>query len=411
MRSSPGSVRPSDILGDGSSDMKLSIVVLLWIVALWRAPSARHEPWKRALWLALTALAAALTFSLDPVTRLIDQLSGVTDLAALLKHLTGILACAGVLDWVIALTRPQAGSAPAKRHALAAFTALTMAVLFFQIDRSTPGDFTTTMAGDPTGTAYLLVFEGYLALAMGMATATLITAAARAPRGLLRWGLWILATGTALGVAYTAVRSAFLLLRLSEAHASDGAQTLYSLSERLQLVAIVFILAGSSLPAMNVALTAGADYLALNALRPLWLQLATSIPQVVLGAPPTRRSDLTAPRDLRIRLLRRTIEIHDARLVLRSHVREQDLQWARTELTARGLTGAALDAATEAVWLRAAVQARAAGIAAETPDLRPTPNSSDLAGEVRWLRMVTTALRDPNVTAVTDRLTLRLTRK
>lgn len=390
--------------------MKSLVVGVLWIVSLWRLPSARQEPWKRALWMAFTALAAALTVSLHPVVKIIDTASCVTDLATLLKHVAGIVACAAVLEWVIALTRPHARIPRRSRYTVAVTTALTMTVLFFFIRRQEAADFTDTMAGDATATAYMLVFEFYLGIAMGLAAAMFLAAARQAPRGLLRWGLWILTAGASAGVAYAICRTAFLLLRLGGPDVPGGSHLLFTLTEDLQLTAILLILIGSSIPAISVALTARRDYRSLQALRPLWYELTTAVPHIVLGTPPTRRDDLTTITDLRVRLLRRTVEIRDASLLLRGYyVSDEDLDWARAELAALGLSGPRLDAATDAVALRAALHAKTGGQPARTITPRTSGGGGDLTGEVAWLRLIGDAFASPPVTTVTHRLTQRPT--
>jgi hypothetical protein len=391
--------------------MKSVIVLILWAVTIWRLPSARQEPWKRALWVAFAALAAALTFSLPGVARLLDELTGVTALATLLKHVAGILACAAVLEWVTALTR-RAWVSPRWRFAGALAAATAMAVLFCFIPRGS-GDFTDTMAGNPTATAYLMVFEAYLGLAMALATALFLFAARRAPRGLLGVGLWTLTTGSTVGVLYAFLRSTFLLICLGQG--PHHSQALYTVTEHLQLVSITLILIGSSLPAISAILVASRDYQDLHALYTLWRRLTTSAPSIVLHTPPSRRGDLMTMTKLRLRLLRRIVEIRDAIILLRSYVRDEDIHWARSRLAAQGLSDERLEAATEAAWLRVAIHAHAAGRPPYPSNPRPqseetgSPARADLASEVRWLRLIAAADRTRAVTDVAMSLTDRLT--
>lgn len=387
--------------------MRLPVVIILWAVTAWRLPSARHEPWKRALWLAFAALATALTLDLPPVIKAVDQGTGVVDLATLLKHLTGIVACAAVLDWVIALTRPETlRRRPAWRHAVAAVAMLALSVLFCFIRRRESADFASSMAGDPTATAYLIVFEAYLTIAMGMASAMFVMAARQAAAGLLRWGLWLMAAGAALGVAYAIIRSAFLLIQLAGGSVPGGNSRGIAATDLLQESAILLIVAGSSLPAVTIVLRAARDYRALQALRPLWAELTASAPQVVLGTPPSRRDDLTATRAVRVRLLRRTVEIRDAALLLRGYLSDSDTERIRAELAARGLAGEELSVAAEAAWLRASLHTKARHLPAHpisSPD--PLYDSEDFPGEVRWLRRIAGAYHGPAVMAAAEQIT------
>ncbi|MET8139865.1 DUF6545 domain-containing protein [Sphaerisporangium sp. NPDC005288] len=162
---------------------------------------------------------------------------------------------------------------------------------------------------------------------------------------------------------------------------------------------------------IRVILAAQRDYRSLNALRPLWRHLTSAVPQVILFTPPSRLTDLAWLGDLRVRLLRRTIEIHDARLALRGYVTDEDYQWIRDTLTDRGLAGERLDAAIEAVWLTAAVTAKQRGIAFETPSARPAHGGSDLRSEVRWLRLIEHARRSRTTDIVLHELDERMAKR
>ena len=65
--------------------MSSIVLAVLWGVVLWRLPAAWQTSWKRAPWVALAALAVALTLDLPAVTTGIDRLAGITLIAVLLK--------------------------------------------------------------------------------------------------------------------------------------------------------------------------------------------------------------------------------------------------------------------------------------------------------------------------------------
>ncbi|MFD0636408.1 hypothetical protein ACFQ9X_37375 [Catenulispora yoronensis] len=128
--------------------MKPALVVILWVVTVWRLGSVRDQPWKRSLWLAFFGLAIAMTVTLPAVTRAIDASTGIADLTTLIKHLAGIVACGAVLDWVLALNSPQTmGTFPARRHYIAAVTMVAMTGLFFAIDRQETFNFAELESG------------------------------------------------------------------------------------------------------------------------------------------------------------------------------------------------------------------------------------------------------------------------
>ena len=103
------------------------------------------------------------------------------------------------------------------------------------------------------------------------------------------------------------------------------------------------ILAGPPVTALGGARQVAADLASLRELRGLRLELATAWPGAAAG--PWKRGIAGPVCDPRIRLIRRTAEIRDAALTLRSCVPVGTVTRSRRLLAARGLTGKALDAA------------------------------------------------------------------
>jgi hypothetical protein len=382
--------------------MQLAAVCALWIITAWRLPSASQEPWKRALWAALAFLALALTIQLPAASAWLDARARVTDLSALVAHLAIIAACAALLEWTTALTpaahRPAAARIPLRRL-LAGAAILVLALAFPAIPRREAADFGAAMAGNPAGTAWLLGFEACIAAAMTAAAGLFARAARLARPGLLAWGLRLLTAGTVLAGLYAAARSGALVAGLL----AGGASIRRAVEDTAWLgyAALAAILAGITLPALTVGARTVSDYRALHALRPMWAQLTAAAPQVILGAPPSRRDDvLSAGAALRPRLARRTVEIRDAALLLRAHISDADASRARQILAGTGLSGGSLEAAAEAAWLRAAIAARQAGLPALVPPpARTLTGGTDITGEARWLRQVSAAWKDPAVAA------------
>jgi hypothetical protein len=166
-----------------------------------------------------------------------------------------------------------------------------------------------------------------------------------------------------------------------------------------QNAAIALILAGMCVPAFGVAWQATRDLASLHALRDIWEELTDAIPAVSAG--PVRPGPAAAVRSARIRLIRRTAEIRDAALALRCYVPPGAVAEARRRLASLELSGAALDAAAEACWLKLAIRAMTAGAPASEPSHR-LPGGDTLRDEVRWLRQVSAAIRLPQAAAVAD---------
>ncbi|MFI9276030.1 DUF6545 domain-containing protein [Kitasatospora sp. NPDC052896] len=90
-----------------------------------------------------------------------------------------------------------------------------------------------------------------------------------------------------------------------------------------------------------------------------------------------------------IRLQRRAVEIRDAGLVLRHYAPDATAGKADRYAQSLGLTGDRAEAAAEAYRLRAAMDAKAAGVPAAPVSAAVSANSA--ADDVRWLLDVSTA--------------------
>ncbi|WP_461027878.1 MAB_1171c family putative transporter, partial [Streptomyces sparsus] len=329
--------------------MQTAVLILLWAMVLWRAPAVLRRggpPKQRSLWFTFAALTVAMTLRLPDVMTALDGRTGVNNLSTLLKHLLGVTAAASLLEFVFGMTRADSRVGRRVRLATAGAAQLVLIALFVAMPRETQvADFYETSAGSVTATGYLLVFFGFLGAVM-VAAAWLFWGSSRhAGAGWLRTGLRLLGAGTAAGVAYALVRSAYLVLRLTTSadHPSRDA-AVSDTTDVLKHVAIALIVVGSSVPAAGVAWQSARYWVHLRRLRPLWSDLTAAVPEVVLHERLLRR-------ELRLRLHRRVVEIRDALLALQPHVTSAQRDRADEIAEAAGLTGAARRTLADACWL------------------------------------------------------------
>jgi hypothetical protein len=372
----------------------IAVLALLWAVVVWRFPALRQASWKRAPWIALAALALALSVSLPVASPAVDRAVGVADFSQLVKHVCAVIAAAAFLDWMSVLADPGHRKHLAARRPAAGLAIASMIALFIVTRRPETTSYTAAITGG-TAVAYLMIMYLYLGAALAVAAPVFARAARVSPGGTLRWGLRFLAAGSAFGTGFAAWMTCCLLLRVS------GADTGVLLADgnAAQNAAIALILAGMCVPAFGVAWQAMRDLASLHALRGIWKELTDAIPAVSAG--PVRRGPAAAVRSARIRLIRRTAEIRDAALALRCYVPPGTVDEARRRLASLGLSGPALDAAAEACWLLLAIRAMTAGAPASEPSHR-LPGGDTLRDEVRWLRKVSAAIRLPQAAAVAD---------
>ncbi|WP_340377092.1 MAB_1171c family putative transporter [Streptomyces sp. SS7] len=368
--------------------MSTAVLVLLWMVAVWRAPSAVRSSKQRTLWVAFAALTLSMTLRSPTIMHAIDSGSGVNNLSTLLKHYLGITAAAAVLEFVYVIARPQSRAGVRRRMAVVGTTMAVLTVLFAFVPRRTEAtDFFEHSAGSVPATVYLLVWLSYLATAMVMATRLFWGSSRHAGAGWLRTGLRLLGAGTAVGVTYALSRSGYLVLRLTDAAGPSSDASASTVTDTMKLTGIGLILVGSSVPAAGVAWRAAQHWRYVRALRPLWQDLTGAVPEVVLGEELRRR-------ELRMRLHRRVVEIRDAILALQPYVS------AAQRDAADAAAPAARQDLAEACWIETARHAKLAGLVpydtVQRRDVGPAEDHAalDLEAEAQWLQRIEAARGD-----------------
>ncbi|MBJ7004910.1 hypothetical protein JG491_33440 [Streptomyces sp. CRPSP2-6A1] len=353
----------------------------LWLVALWRLPSIRHSHKQRSLALTLVTLAAAMTFEVSQVKEAVDVIVGAdVRLSPLLKQMLGVTSAAYLLDFVIAVVRPQ-GLARRARLVAAGVT-LPLMLAFYALANWTPGG--PVRLGQGRGALfpllYMAVFTLYIGVAMVVAT-WLFLGGVRHSRTLLgKAGLGFLGLGTLLGSLYALQRIVFVTVHLASGASYPGLENLFSTT--LKQATALSVALGVCLPPLSVAVEYVAAWSSLRKLRPLWAQLTEAAPYVVLATSIGRRR-------IPFRLERCVIEIEDACLALREYVSVDMHTKARRFVRQEGVDAQLSDAVAEACWLRAAAQSarngkRLRGV--EYPPLGVTGRDRD--SELSWLRAV-----------------------
>lgn len=327
---------------------------MLWAVTIWRGPSAVRTVKQRALWAAFAALTLSMTLRLPGVMHALDDRAGVHNLSTLVKHCLGMIAAGAVVDFVVAIARPETGRRLRARHYVALTAMAVMAVLFiFFVPRPHEvTDFSMENAGNGWATAYYLVFVVYLGIAMATATWLFWGSARHASARWLRTGVRLMGIGTAIGVLYTLLRFGYMTTRLAGLTDSGGDIAVDNATDALKYTAIGFILVGSSIPAFGVAWRTVQDGRQYRQLQPLWQDLTAVTPDIVLKA-----GLLRSPR---LRLYRRVIEIRDASLALDAYADDGIRERAQTAAAQAGFDPATSPAA-EALWMRAAREGKARG--------------------------------------------------
>ena len=296
----------------------------LWVLVGWKTTAVARRwdnPALRAHWLALFALAVALTLYVPAVALAVDGALGVPNLAGRLGQGFGLVAAWGAQVLLLHLVHPteEAGRLARRRLALLVAALVTMAVAFALAPVGEEAlRFVVVHGTAPWMFAFWAAYLPFLIVA-GVDIARLCMRYARVAHGPVALALRLVSVGAAVGVVDSAVTVAYLGVRYAGLDDLPlGQATLHAL---LQPVAAGLVATGSALPALarRRPLQSWVDVVsrrrALRALEPLWRDLLAEAPELVLEPAPHVRG--RGVDSLDFQLYRRLIELRDVRLLLR----------------------------------------------------------------------------------------------
>ncbi|MCP3804322.1 hypothetical protein NLX83_34150 [Allokutzneria sp. A3M-2-11 16] len=379
--------------------------LLVWAFVSVRMAEGQHRagsPARRAVVLALFCLALSMTvLTPDPYAAL-AELTGVPNIARLVGHSLMLVVAWAVHVFVLHLKRPD-DLVWARTHrytsgALLAFAGMALAFALSDLPVDDPR-FAGRYSGEPWVLEYWLIFLCYMLPAFWSLARNGWRLGGEAANPLMRLGMRLIAAGAACAFAYHVHKAlVFVSDRFRFGYPKDG---LSALDKYLTPAAALLVLAGVMVPIVGPRLRLPElfdwlhRYRVYQTLRPLWTALYRASPHIALEPPASRLAELLLPGDLELRLYRRVIEIRDGRLALQPFVDDRVAEAARDRARDSGLTGRALDVATEAAVLAAALAAAAA--AGEEPPRAhqpaEVPGGVDLTSDMAFLADVAKALR------------------
>jgi hypothetical protein len=374
------------------------VIFPLWLVVVARTPVAINQPRSRPLYFAFFALAISLTsIRTEAATWLVEN-TGDERLPDLIKHVFGMVAIYGILLWIISVIPKSANDADLRvyqrialgqgRNIITAMAVVASLICFpfmatdAKITQATapsatqdliePGhklDRVFDQIGHPIGAASLEIFQIYLAFGMILCSLMCLDAYRLARRTTLGAGMALVSVGCASGFCYAAIRFSYLLLLMVGVAMP---QWILEVSTNLfVIISVLCIVTGTSVPMMERVANMWSYRASLIKLRPLWEEVTTAIPGVLLRGPqPTRRHDRWGLRNLYARRQRRAVEIRDALLALQ--------QWASGSLDEAVRTAASgRDAIFPSVLLIRVAAARCLAAAAPYPRKETAPLIGD----------------------------------
>lgn len=278
--------------------MLWAVAIGMTIMAMWRFPALRHgDPMQRALWACSAAFAATVWCRVPQVKQALDT-SPVTDLSALLKYLTSLVAILAALRYITAVYgEPSGGSdrhvAVSRRishvaHTCALTAMVVQVVLFFTVvDRSHPStDFADAQAGQWGGALFLTIQYTYLGVAAATCCYQWARAARRAEKRALRIGLALMATAMAIYTIYPVLRTVTTWIP-----PEVSALTMRTVADSVNMVVACLWAAGAAVPSTMAISTRWNAWRALQKLHPLWSELMNAFPHLALQRPGARLTE------------------------------------------------------------------------------------------------------------------------
>ncbi|MEU6712988.1 MAB_1171c family putative transporter [Nonomuraea sp. NPDC046802] len=345
-------------------------LVLLWGAAISRIRPAMYSVPQRMLWGAFTSLALSRVFSAVPVVAWLDATTH-TELATLLRHLTGLLSVTYLLAYVETIIQRVPDRSRARwiwSIAAAVMAVLTLMFLLrggriYWVDGAyAPGETAWQ------GRVYLAVFDAWLMTCLASAGWMFARYARKAPT-LLRVGLVLSTVGMVSGVIN---RAEVMIVNVAHLLVPDTTWAESPVFGQMTLlVCIVGITAGTSIPAWRAGAARLREMRIMRELRPLWDALTGLYPDVALGMKGT----------LQTRRVRQVVEIRDGML----------------KLTSVSEAPASENPREVAEWLRSSLEAARERDEVGVPSGNiPGPDfAGDIERETAWLLQVSAAFRQP----------------
>ncbi|MFC7303228.1 MAB_1171c family putative transporter [Streptomyces monticola] len=363
--------------------------------------------------LSMAYLASALSYaiSLTPVWVRIDGFFGVTNIAVPLAQscvIAVLVAQAVVLAYWAVPEREQHLARRRSRFLIlsGATVIIALAVLFTLLTpaEQRPADFTLYYTHDPYYQAYLTLYITTYTVAEIYLAVGCWRQARHATSPWVTRGLRTIAVGAVITLGYSAIRISAVfgaLFDFSVAHLEPYAWICGDIGAAITQV-------GYFLPTVANRLAEARswvrDHLAYRRLRPLWAALYAATPSISLIPPPRQLPELLRLRGVRFHVYRRTVEIRDGQIELRSYLDPKVREESERRRKDEGLRDPELAAAVTADQIRhALIQLRNGPVAEPTTysDARlPSPTTDE---DTQLLLRVAAHFRPPDGPEEPDR--------
>jgi hypothetical protein len=369
--------------------LEVVVVVVLWAAATVRIPTAIRSSQSFIWWLAILLEASSMTIAQPSVGRTVDQLTGISHMESLLKHLLFVGFEAMIFYSVTVVIGRNSVQGRRILWVYTGLTTLAMTVLFCYGKEAATSLFLPERTGLSPILLYWLIYLTYAACVSTVAFVLFWRFKRKANSTVLRVSLVFLAVGFAAGLVYAILRTLLLFVPTT------------ALIDTLRLTMYVGLLsfaAGSCLSAIPDYSKLVWSYRSGRNLYPLWKALISATPEVTLSRSRRILGELSF-RSLDFRLYRRVIEIRDGLIALRTYTAQDLPAQARRFAAHRNVPLEELDHTVIACALEVARRAKMRG---ELPpgQIKINPyrtNEANLFEEVNFLCDLASAHQNPIV--------------
>lgn len=363
----------------------------LWVVAVARAPQGIRNQEQRPLWFAIVMITLAMSTHLGPVTAALAHVAPDAHWIDMTTHLFGIIDASAVL-WFIC------GAAGRHRHTALVFgAAVAVVVTLLVLDTTAPPHarnmITPASASPQVPDSYWWVFFSFHLVADSTCGLVCWSYGRHGAPRLLRYGLRLFGTGMFLADLLWILKLSYLQTR------SPVFAPLFSPVTGMEAL---FMAAGFALPVLALVRDHRQNRKSFKQLTPLWRDLTSAAPDVILG---TSRNIRSIAIPFQLRLYRRVIEIRDAMIVLRNYVTADALELANQHVRDQDIPAHLGDSHITACWLSAALLAKDKGAAPQPQAANLAgPGANDLTEEISHLLHIAAAYTSPTVLAYKSNL-------
>lgn len=375
-------------------------MVLFGVYRIWQARG--QDRGRAALTGAFFFSAVGQLVEISAVGEHLNALTGVANLNRLTAYVCatgiGVSEAVLVLYWV---PPEQARNKLPRRLAFYAACIVGYLVMFAIGNKpSTTQHFAVAHATSPPVAVFLFIYVAAQISYLGDVARVGWRFSHVAQQPSMRIGLRLVAAGGAIGCGEALTKATFTVATIAGAHPT-GEEAIAAV---LDGVASLFLLSGWATASMEPRFAAVRDwfvrYQGQRALYPLWISLYRAVPAIALDPPKPRWRAVWDPRDVKLRTLRRVIEIRDGRLSIAPYVNSAVTPTARRLGLDAGLTGDELDAVVEAAQIRTGLWALTEHVSPlGATDVPAITGFHEIAAELRWLTRVAEAFTDSPVAA------------